>query len=145
MDWLNYVQFWHWWVLAGALLVLELASPVFFFLWVAFAAAAVGFLLLAFPSIPVGSQLVLFAILSLVAVIAWRRYRHSHPAAAGPPPEPSRDHSFTLRAPIADGAGTAQIDGSTWRLTGPDLPAGTRVRVVAVEGDSLTVEACDGG
>ena len=51
MDWLTHIVFWHWWILAGMLLILELTSPVFFFLWLAFSAAAVGFLLLVFPDI----------------------------------------------------------------------------------------------
>ncbi len=46
MEWLDNVVFWHWWILAGVLLILELTSPVFFFLWLGFAAAAVGFILL---------------------------------------------------------------------------------------------------
>ena len=45
MEWFDKILFWHWWILAGALLILELTSPVFFFLWLGFSAAAVGFLL----------------------------------------------------------------------------------------------------
>ena len=33
MDVLDGILFWHWWILAGVLLILELTSPVFFFLW----------------------------------------------------------------------------------------------------------------
>lgn len=73
------VEFWHWWVLASMLLALELLYPLFFFLWLGFAAAAVGFMLLVFPSIPVTVQLVQYAVLSIIALIAWRRYRRMHP------------------------------------------------------------------
>jgi len=79
MEWLKHILFWHWWILAGVLLILELTSPVFFFLLLGFSAAAVGFLLLVFPNIPIGAQLVLFGILSVVAVLAWRRYRQVNP------------------------------------------------------------------
>jgi membrane protein implicated in regulation of membrane protease activity len=72
---LDHILFWHWWVLAAALLILEVTWPVFFFLWLGFSAAAVGFLLLVFPSIPLGGQLGLFGILSVIAVLAWRKYR----------------------------------------------------------------------
>ena len=72
MGWLDQVVFWHWWILAGLLLILELTSPAFFFLWIAIAAAAVGLLLLVFPSLALELQLVLFGVLSVVAVIAWR-------------------------------------------------------------------------
>ena len=44
-----HIVFWHWWVLAGLLLLVELAWPRYVLLWLAFAAAAVGFLLLVFP------------------------------------------------------------------------------------------------
>lgn len=79
MSWLNQIVFWHWWVLAGLLLVLELTRPVFFFLWLGFAAAAVGFLLLVFPALPVAAQLALFGALFVVVVLAWRRHRSTHP------------------------------------------------------------------
>jgi len=75
VEWLRHIVFWHWWILAGMLLILELTSPVFFFLWLGFSAAAVGFLLLIFPKIPVEAQLLLFATLSVATVLAWRKYR----------------------------------------------------------------------
>ena len=68
MDWMTHIVFWHWWILAGMLLILELASPVFFFLWLGFSSAAVGFLLLVFPGIPVAAQLVLFGLLSIEVI-----------------------------------------------------------------------------
>ena len=79
MEWLEHILFWHWWVLAGMLLILELTSPVFFFLWLCFSAAAVGFLLMIFPLIPAEAQIALFAILSVVTVIGWRKYRTRQP------------------------------------------------------------------
>ena len=79
MEWLNHILFWHWWILAGMLLILELTSPVFFFLWLSFSAASVGFLLLVFPVIPLSAQLLLFGILSVVAVLAWRKLRFASP------------------------------------------------------------------
>jgi len=78
------IVFWHWWVLAGLLIVLELASPRFFFLWIGFAAAAVGFLLLVFPSVPPVAQSMIFGGLSVIALIAWRRYRRPVPARPRP-------------------------------------------------------------
>lgn len=79
VSWLNQIVFWHWWVLAGLLLVLELTRPVFLFLWLGFAAAAVGFLLLVFPGLSVAAQLALSGALFAVVVLAWRRHRSTHP------------------------------------------------------------------
>ena len=148
MEWLSHISFWHWWILAGMLLILELTSPVFFFLWLGFSAAAVGFLLLVFPDLPIEVQLVLFGILSVMAVLAWRKYREVHPPASDQPLLNQRGQQytgrlFTLDHPITNGVGKVLVDDSTWRVKGPDLPAGTRVRVVGVDGVVFIVENAD--
>jgi membrane protein implicated in regulation of membrane protease activity len=48
---------------------------------------------------------------------------------------------FTLEKPIVDGFGTVRIDDTIWRVAGPDVPAGSRVRVVQADGANLTVAA----
>ncbi len=138
-EWLDQVVFWHWWILAGLLLIVELTAPAFFFLWLGIAAAATGLLLLLFPAIPVAMQLVLFAALSIVAVIAWRKYRESHPFVTDQPNLNRRGEQytgrvFTLKQPIENGVGKVTVDDSTWRVKGPDLPAGTKVRVEGIDG-----------
>ncbi len=148
MDSLDQVVFWHWWILAGVLLILELTSPAFFFLWVGIAAAAVGFLMLLFPGQPIELQLVLFSVLSIVAVVAWRRYRERHPPVSDQPllnqrGRQYRDRVFTLHHPIVNGVGKVEVDDSTWRVKGPDLPAGTQVRVIDVDGVVFVVEQAD--
>jgi membrane protein implicated in regulation of membrane protease activity len=148
VEWLNQIDFWHWWILAGMLLILELTSPVFFFLWLGFSAAAVGFLLLVFPGILLSGQLVLFGILSVVAVLAWRKYREVHPPISDQPLLNQRGQQYTGRIfsldhPITNGVGKVVVDDSTWRVKGPDLPAGTHVRVVGVDGVVFVVESAE--
>ena len=148
MDWLDHIVFWHWWILAGVLLILELTSPVFFFLWLGFSAAAVGFLLLVFPALPVEAQLALFGVLSVIAVVTWKRYREIHPPASDQPLLNQRGQQytgriFTLDHPIVNGVGKVVVDDSTWRVKGSDLPAGTRVRVTGVDGVIFIIEPMD--
>jgi len=148
MNGLEHVVFWHWWILAGVLLILELTSPVFFFLWLGIAAAAVGLLLLVIPALNIEMQLVLFGILSVIAVLAWRRYRENHPQSSDQPLLNQRGRQyegrlFTLEEAIVNGVGKVEVDDSTWRVKGPDLPAGTLVRVTAVEGVVFLVERAD--
>ncbi len=145
MEWLDHIVFWHWWMLAGLLLILELIAPAFFFLWLAIAAAAVGLIMLVFPSIPLETQLVLFSIASIVSVFAWRKYRESRPLKTDQPNLNRRGHQyigrvFTLSNPITNGEGKVTVDDSTWRVKGPDLPAGTSIKVVGVDGVIFTVE-----
>ena len=47
---------------------------------------------------------------------------------------------FTLEKPIVDGIGTVGIDDTVWRVTGPDTPAGSQVKVTRVDGAVLHVE-----
>lgn len=75
MLWLNNIDYWHWWMLAGALLILELSRPKFFYMLVGIVAAAVGFLVFAFPEIPFVTQFLAFSVFSVVAAIAWWHYR----------------------------------------------------------------------
>jgi len=108
----------------------------------------VGFLLLVFPAIPIEAQLALFGLLSIVAVVAWRRYREVHPPVSDQPLLNQRGQQytgrvFTLDKPIVNGVGKVEVDDSTWRVKGPDLPAGTRVRVTGVDGVIFVIERAD--
>jgi len=46
-----------------------------------------------------------------------------------------------LDHPIQEGRGRIRLDDTVWRVSGPDLPAGSRVKVVSVHGTELHVEA----
>jgi membrane protein implicated in regulation of membrane protease activity len=146
MDgWTENVAFWHWWILAGVLLIIELTVPAFFFLWLGIAAGATGLIVLVFPNLGMETQLVLFAVLSIVAVIAWRRYREISVPESDQPNLNRRGRQyvgreFTLDAPIVNGVGKIDVDDSTWRVRGPNLPAGSQVRVTNVDGVVLLVE-----
>jgi membrane protein implicated in regulation of membrane protease activity len=147
-EWLDHIVFWHWWILAGLLLIVELTAPSFFFLWLGIAAVAVGLILLVFPAIPLETQLVLFGIASVVAVLAWRKYRETRPITTDQPNLNRRGNQyigriFSLSEPIINGVGKVTVDDSTWKVKGPDLPAGTHIKVLGVEGVVFEVESAD--
>ena len=109
-------------------------------------ALVVGTLLWLLPTLAAFWQVVLFAILSIGTVLAWRRLRtrKSQPLAETRLNERGRlyeGRSFTLDSAIVNGIGNLRVDDGQWRVAGPDLPAGARVRVVAVEGATLRVES----
>lgn len=148
MAWLDSIVFWHWWILAGLLLILELTAPAFFFLWIGIAAAAVGLIMLVFPGIGMETQLVLFSIASVFSVVAWRRYRETRPVTTDQPHLNRRGHQyigrvFSLTHPIDNGVGKVTVDDSTWKIKGPDLPAGTHIKITGVDGVVFTVESAE--
>ena len=89
----------------------------------------------------------MFAVFAAAAVPVWRRLRAAEARTQAPAPflnkrtEALLGREFTLEKPIIDGNGTVRIGDTVWRVAGPDTPAGTRVKVVQVDGASLTVAA----
>jgi membrane protein implicated in regulation of membrane protease activity len=133
------------WVVAGlALCAAETLVPGAFLIWIGAAAVVVGAVEFFFP-LALTPQLLLFAALVVAFVFVGRRVYGS--LDAGTPPVPlSRAHAligkeFFLDEGIARGFGRIRVGDSVWRVAGEDLPAGAKVRVVAVEdGSSVRVE-----
>ena len=139
------IEFWHWWVLAVLLAALETVVPGAALIWLGGAAALVGMVLLAFPGLSWEGQLLLFAALSIVAVLAGRAVYRRTGLSATPNRLNRRAEQYigtlhTLETAIVNGRGRAQVGDATWSVEGPDLPAGTTVRVVAVDGVVLKVK-----
>jgi hypothetical protein len=139
------LAFWHWWVLAVVLVVLEILAPGVFFLWLGVAAGITGLVLLAVPDTTWQVQVLTFAVLSVASIAGWRYYQKGHPAPTDQPALNRRGEQYvgrtlTLEEPIVNGRGKIRVDDTTWRVEGDDLPAGTRIKVVAVDGVVLKVE-----
>lgn len=137
---------WFWWGVALALFAAEALLPGSFMLWLGFAAVGTALIDLVVPmSNP--AQWMLFAVLSLVSVGLGWQYKKKHPKAASDQPLLNRRGAqlvgqvFVLESAIVDGRGRLKIGDAFWTAYGPDLPAGTRVRVAAFDGAGLTVEA----
>ncbi len=139
------IVFWHWWVAAVAFMVLEVFAPGTLFLWIGVAAGVVGLLLLVFPEIAWQHQFMVFAAVAVVTVVGWRIYHRKHPTQTDRPTLNRRGEQYVgrileLDQGIVNGSGKVRVDDSTWKVQGADLPAGARVKVIAVEGTVLTVE-----
>lgn len=142
---LQQLQYWHWWVLALLLLILEVFAPGVVFLWIGLAAATVGLLFYLVPSLDWQSQLLAFAVLGLASVALGRWWLSRHPIQSDEPQLNRRGEQyvgrvFTLDEPITNGVGKVRVDDTTWKIEGPDLPAGEKIRVTAVDGVVLRVE-----
>lgn len=149
MELLQSLEPWHWWVFAVALLVLEAMAPGAIFLWLGIAAGFVGLVLWTFPGVSWETQLVLFAVISVVDIAAWRMYRKHYPAPDAPLPFLNRrmdryvGNVLTLDQPIENGHAQVRMNDTVWQVTGPDLPSGTRVKVVGYKGPVLIVEPAE--
>ncbi|MGQ0698061.1 MAG: NfeD family protein [Panacagrimonas sp.] len=141
---LKQMVYWHWMVLGLALLILEMLVPTnLVLLWMGISALIVGLVAWVLPT-GWEAELILFGVLSVVSFFAYQRFRKI-PAATDEPTLNRRGESyvgrtFTLATPIVNGVGKLRVDDSQWRVSGPDLPEGSQVRVVKADGATLKVE-----
>jgi len=142
------IDFWHWWMFAVVLVTIEILVPSFFALWMAIAAFLTGLALLLAPHLSWEYQLILFAVLSVLSIVMWRRYEKKHPTVTDQPSLNRRGEQYlgrvvTLQAPIIDGIGKIRLDDSSWKVQGPDCAEGTKVKITALSNVVFTVEIVD--
>lgn len=139
-------SFWHWLILGFALVALEVVVPGTFLVWPGMAAIVTGMVAYMAPGLPWQGLAGLFAVLTVAsAVIGRRLYAHLRQPVDSEPTLNRRAEAFvgtthTLSSPILDGQGRLKLGDSTWKVVGPDLPTGARVRIVGVDGIALKVE-----
>src|SRR6516165_820527 len=138
------MAFWHWLIGAAAFAVIEIAVPAMVCIW--FAAAALGTAAIAWlaPGLAWEHQALIFAALSVASVaigrVASARIRaRSSGSRLNRRAETYVGRTFTLERPIVDGRGRLKIDDTVWLVEGPDLPAGTRVRVISADSALLQI------
>ncbi len=142
---LESLNHWTWWAFGVVLVILEILAPGAVFVWLGIAAGIMGFVALIGPGMSWEVQITLFAVLSVVSVVAGRMYVRRHPTHTEDTGLNRRGEQyigrlFTLDEPIVNGNGKMVIDDTTWKIEGEDLPAGTRVKVTGVSGVLLQVE-----
>ena len=147
LSWLDGTQFWHWWILAAIFAGIEILAPGVFFIWLGAAAALTGLIALVIPSLGWELEALIFAVLAVVTVVYWRNRIKKGKGADDPAAMLNRrgdqmiGRTAVLSEPIQNGRGKAKIDDTVWRVEGIDLPAGTPIKVTAVDGAVLKVEA----
>ena len=127
------------------LIVLEMLAPGVFLVWLGLAAVMTAVASWAFD-LSWQAQALVFAALAVAAVALGRTAtRHREDEDPSRPALNRRGQDlvgrvFALDEAIAGGSGRIRVGDSSWRVSGPDAPAGARVRVVGVEGATLVVE-----
>ena len=145
LDLIGSLGAWNWFILAAVLFVLEVLAPGMFMLWLGLAAIVIG-IVSAAVMLAWQWQLISFGVLALALVPAWRHFA-SKVERPGDNPFLNRrtegyvGRVFTLEKPIVDGVGGVRIGDTIWQVSGPDCPAGSRVRVASADGAKLVVQA----
>ena len=142
---------WAWWIIGMILIGIEVLAPGTFFLWFGLAAFTVGALTMVFGLDSTfwtwQPQIITFVVLALVFAIIGRQVMKNRSWDRSDRPDMNErgvqligSHAVVSQA-LSGGAGRVRVGDTTWRATGPDLPEGTRVRIVSASASTLGVEA----
>ena len=134
-----------WAAVALLLFAAEAMAPGAFMLWLGFAGVVVFLGVLLVPGIPLLLQVGAFVLLSFVSIQVYRRWFRGREPQSDRPALNRRTAALVgqvvpLLEPIVNGRGRVQIADAYWTVSGPDLPAGTPVRIVGADAMQLRVE-----
>jgi membrane protein implicated in regulation of membrane protease activity len=147
MDYVVGFGVWNWFILGGLLLLIEVIAPGTFMLWLGLSAIMVGLVSLVIAW-PWQAQFAAFGALSIVSILVWRQFSPKLDEVRAQPflnrrAEGFVGRVFTLEKPIVDGSGSVKIGDTIWQVRGPDLPAGTRIKVVDADGATLVADRAE--
>src|SRR5690606_19361813 len=134
-----------WAALALALMAAEALAPGAFMLWMGFAAMVVFVGVALVPGIPLLWQVAAFVDLSFVSIQVYRRWfsNSASPCYSTRLNRRANQHIVVLtpmEQAIVGGRGRIKLCDAFWLVEGPDLPVGTTLRVIAVDGMVLKVQ-----
>jgi inner membrane protein len=137
-----------WAAIALLLIAAETMAPGAFMLWMGIAAALVALVVLVAPGMSLLAQVSVFVVLSVVAVLVYRRWFRRKERPSDRPLLNRRAEQLVGRVTALDravvgGRGRVKLDDAYWDVSGPDLEAGTQVRVTGSEGMTLEVRPVD--
>lgn len=145
IDWIASLEHWGWWILALLLVIIEVFAPSTFFLWLGISAGIIGGVIFIYPDISWEMQWTLFAVISIVSVVASRFILQKKPQETDNPTLNKRGaqyigRDFQLSEAIVNGRGKIHVDDSHWVVEGADAEVGSTVTVIGVDGTRLMVE-----
>jgi len=135
---------WLWMIGGVVLLIAEIVAPGFFLLFIGAAAMATGAFALLFD-LGTASQLALFALYAVLAVMVGRRFYSSASVEAGDGLLNDRSAQLVGKvvavvAAIDEHGGRVRVGDSEWNARGGPAAPGDRVRITGVDGNCLKVE-----
>ncbi|WP_323660928.1 NfeD family protein [Pectobacterium versatile] len=135
---------WFWLSLGGLLLAAEMLGASGYMLWSGLSAVLVGLLTWVMP-LGWPLQGTIFAILTIVTALLWWYWLRKRTLSRPQSMLNQRGQQLvglraTLTDPVINGFGRVNIGDSSWRVKSEqNLPVGTQVEVIAIDGITLHV------
>jgi membrane protein implicated in regulation of membrane protease activity len=134
-----------WWVLGLALLIGEVLIPGIFFLWLGLAALLTGVVAWVLSGLGWQWEMLLFGVFALALVFGVRPFvtrdleKESENPALNERLNAMIGRTGVMSTDLRQGQGRARIGDTEWRVTGPDMAAGTAVRVVGADREQMVL------
>ncbi|WP_309601627.1 NfeD family protein [Sphingomonas sp.] len=134
---------WMWAIGGLVLLIAEIVAPGFFLVFLGVAAIATGLFTLLFD-LGLAPQLVLFVIYTALALMIGKRWyaEPDHADQSIKLNDPSKrmiGKIVTVVDPVDDNGGRVKVGDGEWTARGGPAAAGEKVRIIEVDGNSLSV------
>jgi membrane protein implicated in regulation of membrane protease activity len=135
---------WIWMIGGVVLLIAEIIAPGFFLIFIGAAAVATGLFTLLF-NLGLASELALFAVYALLAVMAGRRFYANHDEATtdarlNDPASRLIGRVVTVVTAVDEHNGRVRLGDGEWSARGGPAAVGDQVRILGVDGNCLNVE-----
>lgn len=141
---------WIWGALGLVLVGVEMATGTFYVLWFGVAALCISIAMWLFPDMSIALQFAMFAVLSLGSLAIWRRYykkTETHSRIGQAQGEEIGRVGTVIETCSASQNGKIQftqglMGSREWTVVSNNtIEVGNNARVIAVEGNSLRIEA----
>ncbi len=133
-------EYWIWWVLAAALIGVELLTGTFYLLAVGVAFALGG--VAAWLGASLAAQLLIGGVFAIAGTIGAHQWRKLH---AGPAPQPGLDVGQEVQVLAWHDNGTARVNyrGTQWdaEISSPAAVRAQTMYIVATRGSTLVIAA----
>lgn len=135
IEFFETMQFWHWIILAIALIALEILGATGFLLGTVMAAFELALISYFWPDLSWQKQLVLFALLSIICSLwFWYRFKSFNQDTDHPKLNDRAaqliGREFALTQAMTGGQGKMQVGDTLWRVESEtNLSVGTQVKV----------------
>lgn len=133
---------WAWFIIAIALLIIELIKTNGYTLWLSVSAAIVALLAQSITTFALMYQLLLFILLSACLCTWWFKSLKNKPVQLNKLKiKEYLGRVYTLEKSVKSGKGQLEIDGLIWFVHSErDFPKGTKIRIKGNNGVVLLIE-----
>lgn len=148
LAWMTEEAHWIWWSAGVLLLAGEMILPGVYLLWIGLASALTGIVAWFMPGLGFEGHGLIFSVLAGLSVFVGHRYFYSKRREEPDSTVNTRGQRhigkcYIVVEAIKNGRGHVTVGDSRWLAEGPDTAIGEKVRVIAVDGTVLMVEALE--